>query len=468
MTTHQNIFNQDHYPTPEYLVEQILEGINLTGLKVLEPSSGSGNILNYLNEKGALTYSCEINRDLAQIAATKSKFIKYDFLDVTESDISHIDLIVMNPPFSADEKHIIHAFKIAAPQTEIISLCNWNTLSNPFSSSRKELQALIENYGKMEYLGEAFAASDRPTNVEIGLVRLKKGGEKEEDFDEYFTDEEDDYEQQSNGLMRYNEVRDIVKSYVTALKLHDQAISIGVQMDRVTKGMFVKDFTFVCKEGDQQRSREEFAKELQKKSWVWIINKMNLNKYSTTSLMADINKFVEEQQKLKFTMKNIYKMLDLIIQTSSQRMDKAILEVFENLTKHTHENRWNVEGWKTNSHYLINQKFIMPWIAEVGYDGKAKAMYDGYCARQLDDLMKAMCFLTGRNYNNTKTLYSYTAHGGTNIEFGKWFDWEFFQVRLYKKRTGHFKFKNDSDWAILNQNIARILGYPLPETIKKK
>lgn len=39
---------------------------------------------------------------------------------------------------------------------------------------------------------------------------------------------------------------------------------------------------------------------------------------------------------------------------------------------------------------------------------------------------------------------------------------------LFKKGTGHFKFKDENVWALFNQNIARIKGFPLPESIKRK
>ena len=62
-------------------------------------------------------------------------------------------------------------------------------------------------------------------------------------------------------------------------------------------------------------------------------------------------------------------------------------------------------------------------------------------------------------------------HSGYNyqieypVEWGKWFDWEFFEVRLYKKGTGHFKFKDEKVWELFNYNVARIKGFPLPEAV---
>lgn len=470
MTKHtQSIFNPDFFPTPDFLIEQITDGLDLFDKCVLEPSAGSGSIVDYLIAKGARhVLACEINDELATIVKRKATFLKSDFLKVTPAEISHIDAIVMNPPFSADEKHIIHAFEIAPDGCEIRAICNWQTLFNPYTAARKQLQSLISNYGSADYLGSPFMDAERKTDAEIGFVVLKKPAAKNEnEFAEYFSDEYDAVEHSEEGLVRYNEVRDIVNRYVSTLRLYDQVLEIGVQMNTLMNGIYLEkksEMVFTCSEGEVPVTRERFEKELQKASWSWIINKMNLQKYSTRGLMADINKYVEQQQKLRFTMINIYRMLDLIVQTAGQRMDKALLEVFENLTKHYHENRYSVEGWKTNSHYLVNRKFIKPYVAPESKWGFMDINYRA--CDTLDDLDKALCFITGTPWGDTRRLYPVISKAGKI--WGEWFDWGFFQVKLFKKGTGHFVFKDENVWALFNQQIARIQGFPLPESIKSK
>ena len=41
-----------------------------------------------------------------------------DFLTVKSEQISHIDFIVMNPPFSNADKHILHAYEIAPEKVQ--------------------------------------------------------------------------------------------------------------------------------------------------------------------------------------------------------------------------------------------------------------------------------------------------------------------------------------------------------------
>lgn len=489
------MFNADFYPTPKEVIHQMISRLDLNGKVVLEPSSGKGDIIDALKDHGANVLCCELNEDLATISASKAKLIANDFLSVTLDKVSHIDCIVMNPPFSVDEQHIIHAWEIAPNGCEIVALCNWQTINNPYSKTRKELVSLISNYGYSENIGDLFSDAERRTGIDIGLIRLTKPGTSD-DFSDFFSDEDDDPERQENGLMSYNAVRDVVQRYVNAVKLYDEVLANAVKMNALTDGIGVRDIVFTCSQKDVPTSRDEFAKELQKKSWAWIINKMNLQKYSTRGLSEDINRFVEQQKSMKFTMKNIYKMLDVIVQTTSQRMDKALLEVFDTLTKHHDQNRWNVEGWKTNSHYLVNQKFIRPYLVSVSYGGGIDYSF-GRRSEELEDMVKALCFLTGQNYDDHISFYQrlnfnvYEKDGKFQIagrsweeerfeqnnpdwnklerpSWGEWFDWGFFEVKLFKKGTGHFKFKDENVWALFNQQIARIKGFPLPESVRKK
>ena len=87
------------------------------------------------------------------------------------------------------------------------------------------------------------------------------------------------------------------------------------------------------------KTREQFKKDLQKDAWKHIFNIMKMERHATKGLREDINKFVEEQQNIPFTMRNIYKMLGIVRGTAAQRMDKAIIEVFDRVTHHHHDNR---------------------------------------------------------------------------------------------------------------------------------
>jgi len=463
------MYNPDFYPTPPEVIFDMLQGVNITDKIILEPSAGKGDIIDYLNDNGAReVIFCEVEPDLKLISQTKAKFLKSDFLDVDSSEISHIDLIVMNPPFSKDTQHILHAFNMAPPGCKIIALCNAQTYLNPYTQSRKELKLNVDTYGIFQNLGSCFADAERSTGVEIGLIILNKaGGEYSTEFEGFFL--EDEEEPQGDGIMSYNVVRDLVNRYVESIKIFDRQLEEAQKMNALTAGYFSVNIGLNITNEKAPITRGDFKKEMQKSGWAFIFNKMNMQKHSTKGLREDINKFVEQQTNIPFTMRNIYKMLYLVNATTGQRMDKAIEEVFDKCTLHYHENRHHVEGWKTNSHYLLNQKFIFPYMID-----QSKWSWNKYTARpssngyfeNIEDLLKALCHITGDNYDDFESLYNFLIRD--KAEYGQWADWAYFKIKCFKKGTIHFEFKDRDVWAMFNQRVAKIKGFPLFEKAPDK
>lgn len=502
------MFNKDFFPTPVHVIDTMLHGVDIHGKSFLEPSAGKGNIVDYLNLHGAgSVISCEINPDLQKILFSKSRVISNDFFFLKAEDISHIDCIIMNPPFSADEKHILHAFDIAPKGCKIIALCNYETYNNPSNNYRKRLKAIINENGCINNLGPVFSDSERETNVHIGLINITKPGiSYSAEFEGFYMDESDN-EQQADGIISYNAIRDMVNRVVSAVKMFDKQIELGIQMAELTGIFGFTKIAFTCSVDGAGRTRDEFKKEVMKNAWSWLFKQMNMDKYTTNGLKRDINKFVEDNSNLPFTMKNAYKMLETVIGTTASRMDRALVEVFEKITSHYDENKYNVPGWKTNSHYMVNEKFILDYCTSIGWKGEMKARESYYSNNigLMQDMIKAMCYITGTQYDNIVPLdrfveyryklksangylsdWKYVANKYEEIkavqdklhnegiittivdlkpEWGQWFEWGFFKVRGYKKGTMHFVFKDRKQWELFNRQVARIKGYPLPEAI---
>ena len=205
MTDYQNMFNRDFYPTPENVICEMLKLSDVANKIILEPSAGTGNIVDYLNKMGAKeVLTCEINEKFRAVLAEKSQLVGNDFLQLQAEEISHIDMIVMNPPFSTIKKHLLHAWEIAPGGCEIISLTNSSVLESGFydDKEKEKINELVENYGGSEYLGRAFADSDeRQTDVYVSIIRLYKPKTNEIEFEDDFTEEEDDPEYEAYGIM---------------------------------------------------------------------------------------------------------------------------------------------------------------------------------------------------------------------------------------------------------------------------
>ncbi len=466
------MFSRDFYPTPSKVIEQMCADLDLVGKTVLEPSAGSGNIVSWLQEAGANVLACEIHPDLAKIVAAKCQFLKDDFLSVQESDVSHVDFIIMNPPFSADEKHILHAWNVAPPGCEVISLCNMNTLENCRFNNREKLSEIISGNGFSQNMGPVFSGAEHKTDVPIGLVHLYKPRVNGEEFDGYFdTFDDADNDNQQNGLMSYNEIRNIVNRYVGAVKMFDSVIAKSSEINKlinpISDSLGISFGAFYVDERNRYNTitRDVFKKELQKSAWKSVFNKFNMHKYVTQSVISELNAFVEKQSNVPFTMSNVYKMIEMIIGTHRDRMDRILVHAFDEICSHSADNSTAGEKWKTNSNYKVNRRFIIPWMCDYQTwrsDTSHIHLYSGAYTR-LDDIIKALCYLTGTPYETIEML--------SNIEntyWGEWVHWAFFRVRGYKKGTMHFEFTDEKVWELFNRRVAEIKGWQLPRKTDNK
>ena len=465
------MFNPDFYPTPPEVAATMLDPLDLRGKVVVEPSAGSGNLVREALARGAEeVMAAETEPKLRAILAgiTGCQLIGNDWRQVTADQIAHADVIAMNPPFSADERHILHAWEIAPPGCEIVSLCNWTVIDNSRWSHRasRELKSLIGQYGSGQNLGSVFEDAERTTRCEIGLVRLTKPGSRPgaDEFDGFFLGP-DDIEAQGEGIIPYRRSRDLVNRYVEACRIFDEQLAAGVRLKAAVGGVYKGELGIQVTLEGCAPSRNRFRKELQKDFWASVIAEMLPREIATSQLQGDINRFVEQQSHVPFTERNLFRMLQIIAGTTDQRIDRAVEAAFDALTKYTKENRWNVEGWATNEQYLFGQKFIVPYAAQphiMGYGVCFKQHSDP--GRSVSDLIKALCYITGRKYEEVEKPPA----GFDSLEPGVWYEWGFFDFKLYKKGTAHFRFRDLEDWAALNGRIGKIKGLTMPEQMKRK
>ena len=473
------MFDRDFYPTPIEVIQQMLSTSEINEKIILEPSAGSGNIVDYLKENGAKeVIACELNDKLRLIVEDKCRIIANDFLTVTPDMVSHIDMIVMNPPFSCEEDHILHAYEIAPQGCEIISLCN-SSVMRGWNVKKEKIKELVELYGSDEYLGNVFSSAERKTDVSVSVIRLYKPKTGEREFEDYFFDDaEDEHEQQGNGIITYDFVRDCVNRYTQAVKMFDTVMDSANHINSLVSvfDKYCIKFGATLRNGDvcTNIKRESFKKELQKKAWRYVFDNMKVEKYLTASVIDDLNNAIERQKEIPFTMRNIYKMVHALFATHEQRLKKSLVETFDKICSYSSENSTAGEKWKTNSHYKIRKRFIVPNICEVGYKDNVRLSY--YGENKIEDLIKGLCLITGRNYDEQISLYDFVNEFNHCIQWGKWipighFIYKenekpryvegFLRVRFYKKGTAHFEFINDRDLDLFNLEVAKIKGWQL-------
>lgn len=472
-----NLFsnNPDFYPTPNEVIEQMMLGEDYVGKTVLEPSAGSGNIVKWLKLNGSCNVvACENDLTLRKLLNNVCPLVGDDFLKLTADQVSYVDLIVMNPPFSHGAEHIMHAWEIAPSGCTIIALCNSTNVNATCYREYRKLQEVVNLYGCSEFLGDVFSTSERKTNVNVSLVKLYKQADGEDEFSGYFFLQEDEDAANQNtkeGLMPYNVVRDLVNRYISAVKLFNSVMEASNKINEIAKvEKYSLPIYFTAVNAEDRSTtitRAQYKKELQKYYWKVIFRKLNMEKFATSKLHQQINRFVEKQSNVPFTMKNVYSVLNMVVQTTGQRMRTALSEAFDLICSLSAENSTAGETWKTNANYMVNRKFIVSYIAE--YDNRWPTPFVrlkiGGNKDRIEDICKALCFLTGTDYNNMESLSSFV--GENQLAWGGWFDWGFFRCRAYKKGTMHFEFKDEKVWMMFNQEVAKERGWSLPKKTNK-
>lgn len=492
--------NPDFYPTPEAVIEKMMFGEDFVGKTVLEPSAGNGNIVDWLKTHGSCNViACENDPNIRKLLNGKCEIIADDFLTVTSDMVSHVHHIVMNPPFSKGVEHILHAFDIAPAGCVITALCNYDSIKYEHHNKKnRELAELVEMCGRQEYLGSVFDDdAERKTRCSITMLKLYKYGDGEDEFSGYFFSEYDEDVANANekeGIMPYNFIREIVNRYVSAIKLFDDTLEatkrlndaatyVEYRQEKDGNGNLIQKkheygylpIRFKAVSIDERATEvthASYRKALQKYYWGIIFSKLKMHKYATKKLDEDINKFIENNQHIPFTMANIYRVLDIVIQTNGQRMQKALEEAFDTICSFSAENSGAGEKWKTNANYMVNRKFIVPYMTEYasyGFKNKYVELSHYGKTREIEDVCKALCYITGIDYDNVDSLSDVVRSSRfSGIEWGEWFRWGFFRCKAYKKGTMHFEFLDEDVWYMFNRRVAEARGWTLPKKTQKK
>lgn len=161
------------FPTPAPVVAQMMSAAGAEpGMRVLEPSAGTGAILRELDKTGATVDFCEIDYNLARaLESDERKAAGHDFMEY--APVVGYDRIVMNPPFSADVEHVKHAFELLASGGRIVAIMSESPFFNGNRRGETWRTWLDEVGGYSEKLPhDAFKSSG--TGVQTRLVVIDK------------------------------------------------------------------------------------------------------------------------------------------------------------------------------------------------------------------------------------------------------------------------------------------------------
>ena len=513
-----SLFDNEFFPTPEEVIRKMVEPYadRLETATILEPSAGNGAIIDFITTTGVpcvmqtqrgteyshtvkanprRVYAVERNPELQMILREKSYRIAGDDFLVFRPDI-RFDLCLMNPPFSCGDKHLLHAWDILQGG-DIACLLNAETVRNQCTETRKRLGRIIAEHGTTEFLGQCFKDADHQTDVEVALVRLHKensanpfkldfdgSAEKGVDFGEV-TSSGESLEQSSRldaYIRSWNMAKDAAVEYIRArqkLRFFLDAFLDANNKGNATKSEPVRVIDDVLN-GDKigeadtmARAYNEFVEEAKKCAWNVIFRQIGIEKYMTSRLRDNLNKFKDDQSSMEISKENIMGLLKYIFTNVNTIMDNAVVEVYDMFTRYFKGNTSFTEGWKTNKRFSCNRKVILPNAVSAGFMpqryGYNRKFSTEYSSRlELQDIDKAMCWLTGRQFESLTGEIDIPGQGKApcpadstieqtvrRIDVGdqEWHESAFFRVKCFKKGTVHLEFKDEALWTKFNLTV---------------
>ena len=464
------MFNKNFYPTPYSLVSKMIEPYKeemIKGSLVLEPSAGKGDIASQVKNVGrnVRLHLIELEPELQEICKKYGAIVGYDFL--TFQPDTNYDYIIMNPPFENGDEHFLKAWEISK-NTTIACLLNAETIRNPYSAKRKHLaQILADNGGTVEYISNGFSEAERKTNVETALIRVTKITKNDYSFNNFETEKEYFGEINETSLARPDMVGNMIADYQRAKQLYAEGVA-KIRQAKAVSNQFYEyiDLFVIAKEAYSTNSAViEFGDQLRFKVWDKIISAIGIEKYMTGKVLASFREKMKEQGNIAITKENIETLVSSIMFNSKSILDESIVSVFDSLTKYHTDNRFHPEGWAHNEAWIVNKKFVLPWIVQRNWAGNGfDLVYDQ--RGTLSDIDKALCYLTGQDYNTIKKIRDSLNDAIKNPEKPE-AESEFFKIKFYFKGTVHFTFKSQKVWADFNLTATKGKNWLRPEQERK-
>lgn len=514
----ENEHTSEFYPTPQNLIEKMLQGVDWDYVNtILEPSAGKGDILRGIalrNNNGYYYSKDRFDVDCIEIDPNLRQILKYNFSDerkwsirnrqreiedsriynreagryeelppklkleyenldkeehtffekgihivhdnfLTYNPYKQYDLIIMNPPFSNGDKHLLKAIDIQKKGGNIICLLNAETIRNPYTESRRELVKQLNKYGAdIEYIDNAFVSAERKTSVSIALIKVNIP---------QINEESDIY----NRLKEAEKVEDFLPNEVTDIAINDYIKAVITQFNievkaglelirqyRALKPYMKNSFSETKRDGYLLRltdtydrnyndvSVNDYIKAVRLKYWNELLNNPKFTGKLTSKLQEEYREKVNKFADYDFSEFNIRTLSMEINSQIKTGIEDEIIKMFDRLTEEhsfypeCQKNRHYYNGWKTNKAHKIDKKVIIPCYGVFSSWAAQTRVYNA--KKVLEDIEKILNYFDGgmsRDVDLWNSLENSFNQGITkNIEL------KYFKATFYKKGTVHLVF----------------------------
>jgi hypothetical protein len=275
-----------------------------------------------------------------------------------------------------------------------------------------------------------------------------------------------------NSVAAFMNAKDALKDVFKALaKFNYYAKGCGANKHHSYEKHHKQLFEYI--ENGKQTDYNAAVEEMTANAWGDFLNRPVYQKMITAGVKDAFEKESIRRGAMAFSEANLHNFVDTLVGTRGQVMQKAVTDSFDFLTTYDKKNVVHKEGWKTNSHYKVNIKCIVPalhTIDKYGYTGFDHYYFNTKMSGTFDDIDRALCFIVGTPFEKMQgdTINQAVARAineareydrgkmpiGTKTIYERPHEAHFFFLRLYKKGTMHLTFKDESLWARFNQAAA--------------
>ena len=484
------------FPTPPEIAGKLLSAVDWKCVEtILEPSAGRGDLIECAIRRngGGLSFrygrcelddiDCiEIDPNLRALLIGKGfRVVHDDFL--TYHTRKRYSLILMNPPFSEGDKHLLHALELCEHGGQIACILNAETIRNPFTNSRKLLARELKKHGaSIRFISKGFSGAARKTDVDVALINVSMPVANTDTsiWDDLKKAQEMPLETTSlNEVAPANQIDRLIREYdllcEAGIALMQKYNGVAPRIHNASKGDYTKPIIemsvngehcgSICRPGDLNR----FLRAARSRYWQELFDLPELRSKMTSAMRDEYSSTISRMRDYEFSEFNIRQVLDRIMGQIVTGVEDAILNCFDKLSAE-HSYNQNVEngnvhyynGWKTNKAHYVNSKCVIPTYGcfARGYKtdkhGNWKDTLEGLdvhgCFSTLDDLEKALDYIDcGETVPTSleRALKMAADNGVTSVPC------KYFSVTFYKKGTCHIKFYDQKIVDKLNIYVGR-------------
>lgn len=491
----------DFYPTPSSIAGKMFSKVNWSKVRcVLEPSAGKGDLadcLAYMAQKKEYSRSfalrdikqeldvIELDYNLRLILRGKGyHLVGDDFLNFSTN--KRYDVIVMNPPFSNGDEHLLKAIELMEHGGQIVCLLNAETIRNPYSKRRQVLKTQLAKYNaQIEFVKDAFKRSQRKTDVEIAIVymNIPRPRRTSNIFENLNKAKNCTFEENENeALVGGDDIQQLIEHYNFEAKC---GIALLEEYSALSPYILCSDSPDSAPIIELRIDREScktinstvvdsYLRALRSKYWHIFLDRPQIREILTSAMCDDYFSKVNEMAAYEFSEHNIMQVMFDIQMQLSQGVEDSIMALFD---KFSAQHSWYPEcsnnihyysGWKTNKAHKVGNKVIIPvhgCCCDSKWDRDTLKKYTVY--EIISDLERAMNFLdkgeTAFRSDIGMAIDRANNAGKNKAEF------TYFTATFYKKGTCHIKFKPEAYHIIDRLNIfaARQRSW-LPPTYGRK